>query len=120
MWIVPDATNGADVFLEGDCADEASATQIADDLTEVLRRQNAGFDEQTVNSVDALVDKKAYPFLPTLRGQLLFSGVKGAPVRPAAIDWNNIQPRIGFAWQAKIARDQRDLAERIAATSGRL
>ena len=53
-----------------------------------------------MNPVDAMVDKKAYPFLPVLKGKLLFSEVNGAPVRPAAIDWNNVQPRIGFAWQA--------------------
>lgn len=67
---------------------------------ERFNRQNAGFDQETVNPVDAMVDKKAYPFLPTLKGRLLFSGVDGAPVRPAAVDWNNIQPRFGFAWQA--------------------
>lgn len=43
MWIVPTASGTADVFLEGDTTDEASAVQTAADLTEVLRRQNAGF-----------------------------------------------------------------------------
>lgn len=42
LWIVPRASDGgADVYVEGDCADEASAIDAADALTDVIRRQNS-------------------------------------------------------------------------------
>lgn len=40
LWIVPDAKNEADVYGEGDCEGEASAVEIAGDLTQTLDRVN--------------------------------------------------------------------------------
>jgi len=42
LWIVARASDGgADVFLEGDCTDEAAALDVADALTELIKRQNS-------------------------------------------------------------------------------
>lgn len=42
LWVIPRASDGsADVFVEGDCTDEASAVTTADDLTEVVKRMNS-------------------------------------------------------------------------------
>lgn len=42
LWIVPRASDGgADVFVEGDCTDTAAATDVADALTDLIRRQNS-------------------------------------------------------------------------------
>ncbi len=40
LWVVPDASGGADVFGEGDCGDDAAAQDIARDLTQTLDRVN--------------------------------------------------------------------------------
>lgn len=41
LWIVPRAADGgADVFVEGDCTDDAAAVEVADQLTEIIKRQN--------------------------------------------------------------------------------
>jgi hypothetical protein len=41
LWIVPRTDGGADVYAEGDCTDEAAATDSADRLTELIKRQNS-------------------------------------------------------------------------------
>ncbi len=41
LWIIPRADGGADVFVEGDCTDAAAAVDVADALTDLLKRQNA-------------------------------------------------------------------------------
>ena len=42
LWIVPRASDGgADVYIEGDCTDEASASDAADALTDLIKRQNS-------------------------------------------------------------------------------
>jgi hypothetical protein len=42
LWIVPRASDGgADVQVEGDCTDEASATDAADALSDLIKRQNS-------------------------------------------------------------------------------
>jgi hypothetical protein len=41
IWIIPRSDGGADVFGEGDCSDAAAATESADRLTELLKRQNS-------------------------------------------------------------------------------
>lgn len=42
LWIIPhDSDASADVFAEGDCTDEAAATDTAERLTEVLKRINS-------------------------------------------------------------------------------
>lgn len=41
LWVVPRAADGgADVFIEGDCTDDAAAVEVADYLTDLVRRQN--------------------------------------------------------------------------------
>jgi hypothetical protein len=41
LWIIPRAADGgADVFVEGDCTDEEAATDSADALTDLVKRQN--------------------------------------------------------------------------------
>ncbi len=40
LWIVPDSSGGADVFVEGDCDDESVAPQIAQELTDLLKDLN--------------------------------------------------------------------------------
>ena len=42
LWIIPRASDGgADVYIEGDCTDEAAATDAADALTDLIKRQNS-------------------------------------------------------------------------------
>lgn len=42
LWIIPhDSDGSADVYAEGDCTDEAAATDTAERLTEVLKRINS-------------------------------------------------------------------------------
>jgi hypothetical protein len=42
LWIVPRASDGgADVYIEGDCTDEAAATDAADALSDLIKRQNS-------------------------------------------------------------------------------
>ena len=42
LWIVPRSVDGgADVFIEGDCTDEAAATDAADALGDLIKRQNS-------------------------------------------------------------------------------
>ncbi|MBS2016145.1 MAG: hypothetical protein JST00_24905 [Deltaproteobacteria bacterium] len=41
LWVVPRAADGgADLFIEGDCTDEAAAVEVADALTDLIKRQN--------------------------------------------------------------------------------
>jgi hypothetical protein len=40
IWVQPDSSGGADIYLEGDCEDEQVAPQIADDLTAILKQYN--------------------------------------------------------------------------------
>src|SRR5437870_12449053 len=42
-----------------------------------------------------------YASLTSLKGSLTFAGVGGIPSTPANKDLNNIQPRIGFAYQVR-------------------
>lgn len=42
LWIVPRKEDaGAEIFVEGDCTDEAAAEDVANALTDLLRRQNS-------------------------------------------------------------------------------
>jgi len=42
LWIVPRASDGgADVYVEGDCTDEEAASDSADALTDLIKRQNS-------------------------------------------------------------------------------
>jgi Carboxypeptidase regulatory-like domain len=62
-------------------------------------RINRGFDFTAVNPVDAMIDRTRFPGFPTVRGGLLFAGVDGQPRTVGNLDKNNIQPRIGGAYQ---------------------
>jgi Carboxypeptidase regulatory-like domain len=61
-------------------------------------RLNRGFDPNVINPVDSLIDRTQFPDVPQLKGGLMFAGVNGLSRIPANTDWNNIQPRIGFAY----------------------
>jgi len=42
LWVVPRASDGgADVYIEGDCTDEAAASDAADALSDLIKRQNS-------------------------------------------------------------------------------
>lgn len=41
LWVVPKPDGSADVFVEGDCTDEAAAADVADALTDLVKKQNA-------------------------------------------------------------------------------
>jgi len=64
-------------------------------------RLNRSFDPNSVSPADKLVDHSKFPALPTLKGQLLFAGVNGAPTLASNLDWTAIQPRVGFAYQLR-------------------
>ncbi|MCI0664495.1 MAG: TonB-dependent receptor [Acidobacteria bacterium] len=74
---------------------------------ERYNRLNRGFDSTIINPADSLVnhtipDPRGGNFiLPQLKGGLNFAGVDGVPTIASDIDWNNIQPRIGFAYLLK-------------------
>jgi hypothetical protein len=57
-------------------------------------RLNYGFDTETINPVSARLPAGT----PPVRGGLGFVGVDGNPEYPYQWDWNNIQPRVGFAY----------------------
>jgi len=74
---------------------------------ERYNRLNHGFDPTVINPVDSLVnhtikDPQGGNFiLPQLKGGLNFAGANGVDRIASDIDWNNIQPRIGFAYLLK-------------------
>jgi len=61
-------------------------------------RVNRSFDANVTNPANALVNRTQFPDLPQLKGGLLFAGVGDIPRIAADIDWNNVQPRLGFAY----------------------
>ena len=60
--------------------------------SEKYNRVNAGFDPNVMTTVQGPNGPLA------LRGGLQFAGVNGIPARTAVTDLNNIQPRVGFAY----------------------
>ncbi|MEK7831000.1 MAG: hypothetical protein AAB401_07940, partial [Acidobacteriota bacterium] len=64
-------------------------------------RLNRGFDADVTNPANALVNRTQFSSLPQLKGGLSFAGVNGVPRTAGDIDWNNIQPRLGFAYLLK-------------------
>jgi hypothetical protein len=66
---------------------------------ERFNRLNRGFDDVSANPINTMIDRAKFPDLPTLKGGIKFAGVDGNPRIASDIDWNNIQPRVGFAWQ---------------------
>jgi hypothetical protein len=77
-----------------------------DVLTAPVEKNNAlvtGFDPNVPNAVQAQIPSSAYSLLPqasNITGGLLFANVNGNPRSPFPTVYHNIQPRIGFAWQA--------------------
>lgn len=86
-------------------------------FTELHDRANAGFNFNVKNPLsDQIIAnwrklksdydkanpaaKYAYPDPPAeIRGGVEFAGANGNPRSPFNIDWTNVQPRLGFAWQ---------------------
>jgi hypothetical protein len=68
---------------------------------ERYNRLNRGFDPNVINPANALINRTQFPTLPQLKGGLNFAGVGDIPSIAADIDWNNIQPRLGFAYLLK-------------------
>jgi hypothetical protein len=66
---------------------------------ERFNRLNRSFDRNVANPVDQMIDRRAFPNLPTLRGGLLFAGVDGVPREAADTYRRALQPRAGFAYQ---------------------
>jgi hypothetical protein len=64
-------------------------------------RLNHGFDPDVINPADKLIDRTKFPNLPQLKGGLNFAGINGVGRIASDTDWNNIQPRIGFAYLLK-------------------
>ncbi|MBO0798279.1 MAG: TonB-dependent receptor, partial [Blastocatellia bacterium] len=64
-------------------------------------RLNHGFDPNVISPVDSMVNRTQFPNVPQLKGGILFAGENGLSRTPAKTDWNNIQPRIGFAYLLK-------------------
>ena len=70
-------------------------------------RLNRSFDPNVVNPIDSRVNhtitdpRGGNLILPQLKGGLLFAGVNGVDQLSSNTDWNNIQPRIGFAYMLK-------------------
>lgn len=61
-------------------------------------RLNRSFDPDVINPANALINRTQFPTLPQLKGGLLFAGVGDIPKIASDIDWNNVQPRLGFAY----------------------
>lgn len=68
---------------------------------ERYNRLNRGFDPNITNPANALIDRTKFPTLPQLKGGLNFAGVNGIDRIAADTDWNNFQPRLGFAYLLK-------------------
>ncbi len=62
-------------------------------------RMNRSFDSSMVNPADRLINRTAFPTLPTLKGGLLFAGVGDQPRKAGNTDMTAIQPRFGLAYQ---------------------
>jgi carboxypeptidase family protein len=61
-------------------------------------RLNHGFNPDVISPADSLIDRTKFPGMPQLNGGLEFAGVDGNSRIASNTDWNNIQPRIGFAY----------------------
>jgi hypothetical protein len=75
---------------------------------ERYNRLNRGFDSSVVNPADKMINHTVKSnttaetlTLPQLKGGMNFAGVNGVPSIASDIDWNNIQPRVGFAYLLK-------------------
>lgn len=61
-------------------------------------RTDYAFDPTIVNPVDSLVNHSLIPGGGKILGGVTFAGVNGNPRTYYAQEWNNIQPRAGFAY----------------------
>jgi hypothetical protein len=61
--------------------------------------KNYVFDPNPVNPVDARIDRTRFRDLAQLRGGLLFAGIDGNPRSPWKLDKDNLQFRLGTAYQ---------------------
>jgi hypothetical protein len=66
-------------------------------VTERYNQLNRGFNATAVNPISSMIDQTNFPGYKVYGG-LGFAGVNGAPRSPYNRDWNNIQPRLGFAF----------------------
>ncbi len=69
---------------------------------EIHNRLDSGFRTDAVNPVSSLISPQnlaLYPQLANLRGSMTFAGVNGASSLASGIRFNNVQPRIGFAYK---------------------
>ncbi len=66
---------------------------------ERYNRMTRGFDSDATNPVDQLINRKQFPAVPTLKGGLLFAGVKGMPRTATDVSRPNPQPRLGAAYR---------------------
>lgn len=67
-------------------------------VTDRYNRLNYGFNPTVVNPISSQVNQALYPGFKVYGG-IGFAGVNGNPRSPFATDWNNIQPRVGAAFQ---------------------
>ncbi len=68
----------------------------------ITDRHNEGsyiFDTSVINPVDALINHALMPNNETAMGGLTFLGVNGNPRTMYILDRNDVQPRIGFAYE---------------------
>jgi hypothetical protein len=100
-----------DVFIQDDWKLSSRATlnlglrwDYQSPVTEVNDQQTIGFDMTTPNPLQlpagTINPATGQPF-GTLRGGLMYAGVNGNPRTPYKGDWNNIQPRVSFAYKVK-------------------
>lgn len=69
---------------------------------EIHNRLNGGLNTNTPSPVASLISPAnlaLYPQLANLKGSMTFAGVNGTSSLASGIRWNNIQPRIGFAYK---------------------
>jgi hypothetical protein len=67
-------------------------------VTEKYNQINREFLSTGVNPISSRIDHTAFPGL-TVYGGIGFAGQNGLPNSPYNTDWNNLQPRIGAAFQ---------------------
>jgi hypothetical protein len=69
---------------------------------EKYNRLNRGFNAEAASPIAQQIPAAMlamYPQLRNLRGGLEFAGANGNPETVGKMDWNNIQPRVGVAFQ---------------------
>ena len=67
-------------------------------VTEKYNRMNRGFFGGQVNPISSQIDQKLFPGYKVYGG-IGFAGVNGGSRSPYDTDWNNVQPRVGAAFQ---------------------